>query len=155
MSTAPVAPTPKTSWLKKFGQDIVKVLGFANSVEKAIEAPLEIALPASIPVFAIADEIFNIVGSVEAGAAAASAPGLTAAQKLEAAVPDATQALAAYIAYKFPGYKKLPTTATTQLWVNAMVALLNEVDPGQAAAKTAPNATTTAAIVRAATSKSS
>jgi hypothetical protein len=68
---------------------------------------------------------------------------------LQAALPLAQQALAEYAADLFPGYKYVPSPATTTSWVNAFVQFLNEVDPQQTVSTIgATSATVAAAVVK-------
>jgi hypothetical protein len=149
MASAPVAPK-KAGWLKKLGQVLVKIVTVGGMLEKSAEPVVEAAFPLSVPVFAVADKIIAIIQTAEAAGQAASAPGLTGAQKLQAALPLAQQALAEYAGDLFPGYKYVPSAAVTTSWVNAFVQFLNEVDPQQSVSTIgATSATMAAAVVKA------
>ncbi len=66
----PATPVKKTSWLKKFGVDVVHALekggGVAMKIEQAAEKPIEVAVPATIPVFDLIDATYEEVKIVEA-----------------------------------------------------------------------------------------
>lgn len=144
MSSTPVAP-PHVSWLKKFGQDILKVLGIVKTVETVAEPVVEALLPASIPVFSIFDEIMQIV---QMGEATYAAVGLAAngPAKLAAALPGVQALLDQWVKDHLPGSAQILTAETyvaakaanATAYINAAVAFLNSIPANPQTAVTSP-----------------
>jgi hypothetical protein len=128
----------KVSWLKKVGEDLVKVFGVIAGVETVAEVPIEALLPVTIPGFAIFDKIVSLVSISETNAAlvgqASKGP-----EKLSAVINAVGQLLDGYVSDNFPGspeilkseqYLQGKTSVVTQL-VNSVVAFLNAIPPAQ------------------------
>jgi hypothetical protein len=135
MASAPAAPAP-TSWLKKVGSFFSKVLHAvateAAPVEK-IAVPVATALlPMFAPEITAADGIFNsIVREAVAAETVTQAAGTTSgggAQKLETVLTNIGPVLQNWISSNFPGAPAISKVAQSGL-VNAVVAILNEVNP--------------------------
>lgn len=133
MSSIPVVPAPaKVSWLKKLGQDVLKILGVIQKAEPAVEPVVEALVPASIPVFAIFDEIMQIVIMGESAFAAVGMASNGPA-KLAAALPGVEALLDKWVSDNLPGsadilkadsYVQAKAAIATE-YVNAAVAFLN------------------------------
>ena len=156
MATTPT-PTPKVSWLKKFGQDVMKVLGYVNTAEKLVEKPIELALPGSVIGFSLWDEAFAIVTNVEAGFAAITAAP-TGVAKFQAVLPVVSQLLDQWVTDNLPGsaqilaadtYIQSKVTVATNL-TNTVVQFLNSL-PASASTVVSPNAQAVATAVKAIT----
>ena len=131
MSTAPVTPAPKVSFLKRVGAEIAKILGIVQKAEPTVVAFTEALLPQFAPFIASADTIFqNIVKEIVAAETAAAAAGQvgTGPQKLVAVLANVGPMLDTWIASNFPGSAKL-ADATKAGLVNSVVAVLNDITP--------------------------
>lgn len=136
MTTAPtpITAAPKVSWLKKLGQDILKVLGVVVKVEQVAEIPVEAILPASIPAFGVFDKVMQLVGVAESSFAAAGQASNGPA-KLQSILAATGKILDQYVADNFPGSAEIlkseqyiagKTTVATQ-YINSVVAFLNSI----------------------------
>lgn len=131
-----VAAPPHVSWLKKVGHVISKVLHIfatdAAPIEKIAVPVAEALLPAFVPEIQAADAIFsNIVKQAVAAEVVATAAGAVSAgpDKLKAVLSNIGPSLDSWVAANFPGSKQVSDVAKSGL-VNAVVAILNEVDGG-------------------------
>lgn len=144
MVSAPV-PVKKQSWLSKFGQDILKVLGIAQKVEQVAEPVVEALVPASIPFFGIFDKIIQVVMLGEATFAAVGQQSNGAA-KLAAALPGVKAMLDQWVMDNLPGSQQILASeayvsakaANATAYINAAVAFLNSLPPAATTAVTAP-----------------
>lgn len=135
MSSSPVAPA-KVSWLKKLGQDVLKVLGVVQKVEPAVEPIVEALVPASVPIFAIFDEIVQIVVMGESTFAAVGMASNGPA-KLAAALPGVEALLDQWVSDNLPGAAAIlkdeqylaAKAANATAYINAAVAFLNSLPP--------------------------
>jgi hypothetical protein len=162
MSTpaTPATPAPKVSWLKKFGQDVVKVVtwiaGKAQPIAAAAGAVVSAIEPALAPEIAVAEnlvsKIANQAAVTEAAFAAAGAAS-SGPQKLQAVLSAVGPEINAWVQSAFPGAAALSMAAQSGL-VNAVVAILNEIDPNLALTTPTPSAVAAAAAVKAVTTKS-
>ena len=134
-ATVTITPAvPHVSWLKKFGHAVGVALGFiakeAVPVSQAIGAVVGILDPAAQPLILAAE---NIVSKIAAQAAITEAAFTAVGQatngpaKLQAVVDAITPEVNQWVLNSFPGASKA-STLTKQGLVNAVVALLNEVD---------------------------
>lgn len=138
MSTAPAspAPAPKESWLKRFGHVLGKILGFVATQAAPIADQAAKVAEALLPQFSAEIQIAdNLVSKIAREAilaeGVAQAAGTTSgggAQKLEAVLKNIGPAIDGWITANFPGSKALSDAAKAGL-VNAVVAILNEIDP--------------------------
>ena len=157
MASTPVAPA-KQSWLSKFGQDVLKVLGIAQKVETAAEPVIEALVPASIPAFAIFDKIIQIV---MLGESTFAAVGMAAngPAKLSAALPGVEALLDQWVQDNLPGSADIlkaqsylaSKTANATAYINAAVAFLNSLPPAAQTAVTSPAVAAAAAAKAAVT----
>ena len=123
---------PKVNWLKKLGQDVLKVLGIASSAEKVAEPFVEALVPASIPVFGILDEVFPVVTTVEQAFAAVGQQSNGPA-KLNAALTGVESAIDQWTTDNLPGSTTILQTdayiqarlAAATAYINATVAFAN------------------------------
>jgi hypothetical protein len=146
-TTAPATPVAKVSWLKKVGSVIGKILGIvakdAKPVADTITQVVSVLYPGLASLAQAGDGLVSKIAleatAVEGVAAAAGTATGTGAQKLEAvlASPTVTTAINDWVASAFPGAASL-TAATKAGLVNAVVAIINEIDPAAAP----PTATT-------------
>ena len=152
-TTPPVVPVAKVSWLKKLGLDILKVLSIGNSVEKLIEKPVELLLPASAIAFNLWDFAFGEITNVEAGyAAITTAP--TGVAKFNAVLPVISQALDQWVVANLPGsaqilaadsYLQSKVQVATNL-TNTVVQFLNSL-PASPQTATTPAGIATASVI--------
>jgi hypothetical protein len=138
MSASPVVPAPvaatKVSWLKKFGQDIEKVVGIiakdAQPVAAAAGLAIEAVDPALAPLVTVGE---NLVSKIAQQAQITEAVFASVGQasngpaKLQAVLNAVGPEVQAWVTSAFPGAAALSTANLTQL-VNAVVAILNSVD---------------------------
>ncbi len=109
MSNSPAVPAPHVSWLKKFGQDIVKVLGFAAKAEPLVKEGAAIA-EAAVPQFAlpiaagegIFEKLVTWITSVE-GSFAAVGQSANGAGKLQAVLAGVSGDIDSYVQANLPG----------------------------------------------------
>ncbi len=133
-TTPPATPAPKISWLKKFGQVLGKILGFVGTEAPkiaAIAAPVaETLLPQFAAEIAAADNLVTNIAkqAIVTEATAAAGAGMTGAQKLAAVLSNIGPDVDAWVTSNFPGASQVSSVAKSGL-VNAVVAILNEVDP--------------------------
>jgi hypothetical protein len=131
----PAAPvTPKVSWLKKFGQDVVKVIDFvagkAAPIAQAAGAVAETLLPQFAPEINVAENLVTkIANQAAATEAAFNAVGLASSgpAKLQAVLNSVTPELNAWVQAAFPGAAQVSAAASAGL-VNAVVGILNDID---------------------------
>lgn len=151
MATTPT-PTTKTSWLKKLGQDFVKVFGIVAGVEKVAEVPIEALLPVTIPGFAIFDKVAALVGIAETNAALVG-QATNGPAKLESILTTVGQLLDGYVQDNFPGSAQIlaseqylagKTAVATQL-INTVVAFLNNLPQQGSSTSTTVSAAAAAA----------
>lgn len=158
---SPAPPAPHVSWLKKFGQEVAKVVGFLAKDAVAVE---HVALPvadAVLPMFApeinLAGGIFDkIAGLAQINEAAFAAVGQASngPAKLSAVLGAVNQDLDAWVADHFPGSSAIEkgemyVASKTDL-VNAVVKFLNGVDASAAAVNPTATAIAAASAARAA-----
>lgn len=134
--TVPVV-APKESWLSKVGHFMGKILGIAQKAEPSAVNIAEALLPQFAPEIALADDIFNKIVKwalvAETSASAAGSATGTGPQKLEAVLQQVGPMLDAWVAANFPGQKQVSAVAKSGL-INAVVAILNELQPPAPAA---------------------
>lgn len=155
MSTTAATP-PHVSWLKKLGQDVVKVLGVAQKVESAAEPVVEALLPASIPAFSIFDRIISLITSTESAFAAVGLQSSGPA-KLNAVLAAVTSLLDGWVTSNLPGGADIvkgeqyiaARAANATAYVNAAVAFLNSL-PASATTAVTPEAVAAASAAQAA-----
>jgi len=154
MSSAPAAPIAKVSWLKKFGQEVVKVVtwiaGKAVPVAQAAGAVVSAIEPALAPEIAVAENLITKIANqaaVTEAAFAATNLASSGAAKLQAVLNAVGPEINAWVQAAFPGSAALSTGAQSGL-INAVVAILNEIDPNLAL--TTPTASAVAAASAAA-----
>jgi hypothetical protein len=136
MSTVPPVVL-KVSWLQKIGHVITKVLRAiivdAQPIEKMAVPVAKALLPGFIPAIDAADGIFsNIVKEAVAAEALATSAGQATGsgpQKLAQVLAASGPVLDAWVTANFPGAKGVSDVSKSGL-VNAIVAILNEVDGG-------------------------
>ena len=146
----PAAPaTPKVSWLKKFGQAVVKVVDFlagkAIPIAQAAGAVVSAIDPVLAPEIAVAESLVSKIAtqaSVTEAAFTAVGQGSNGAAKLQAVLNAVGPEIDSWVSNAFPGAAKLSTAAQAGL-VNAVVAILNEIDGNLALAT--PTASSVAA----------
>jgi len=139
--STPAAPPPakKVTWLSKVGAVLGDVLKAAATAAKPIA---DIALPVAEALFpqfkteeVAADNLVTKIATeavaVEGVAAAAGTQTGTGAQKLESVLANVGPAINAWVAANFPGAKQVSAASQAGL-VNAVVAILNEIDPAAA-----------------------
>lgn len=139
------AAPPKQSWLKRFGHIVGQILGFVAKEAKPVADDAAkvatILMPQFAPEIAIADNIVTNISleavKVEALAHAAGTTSGGGPQKLEAVLTNIGPSLDTWVASKFPGAKAVSAASKAGL-VNAVVAILNEVDPAAAGVPPAP-----------------
>jgi hypothetical protein len=128
----PAPPVVKQSWLSKVGSFLGKILGIVQKAEPSAAAVASALLPQFAPEIALGDDIFNKVVKealvAEASMAAAGTATGTGAQKLEAVLANIGPVLDGWVAANFPGQKQVSTVAKSGL-INAVVAILNELEP--------------------------
>jgi hypothetical protein len=129
---------PKVSWLKKFGQVMGKILGFVgNDAAKIanIAAPVaETLLPQFASEIQAADNLVTNIAKqaiVTEAVAQTASTAVTGPQKLEAVLTNSGPEIDAWVASAFPGAKTVSNVAKSGL-INAVVQILNEVDPSAA-----------------------
>jgi hypothetical protein len=142
-SPAPAAPSPtsakKVSWLSKVGAVLGKILHAAADVAKPVADLADPVLDALFPQFkkqidagdALVTKIAAEATAVEGIASAAGTQTGTGAQKLETVLQNVGPAIDAWVQANFPGAQALSTASKAGL-VNAVVAILNEIDPSAA-----------------------
>src|SRR5271155_2616349 len=138
-STSPTpapAPAPKISWLKKFGQDVLKVLTFvagkAAPIAEVAGTAVEAIDPALTAPITVAENLITKIATqatVTEGAFAAVEQGSNGPAKLAAVLGEVAPEIDAWVAANFPGATQVSTVVKTGL-VNSVVAILNEIDPG-------------------------
>jgi len=154
MSSTTVAPAaPKVSWLKKFGQDVVKVVswiaGKAQPIAAAAGAVVSALEPALAPEIAVAENLISKIANQAAiteAAFASVAQGSSGPAKLQAVLAAVGPEIQSWVSNAFPGAAALSQAAQAGL-VNAVVAILNEIDPNLAL--TTPTATAVSAAAAA------
>lgn len=158
MASAPVAPAPKVSWLKKFGQDVLKVITFiagkAAPIAAAAGAVVEAIDPALTPIVTVAENLVTKIANQAAiteVAFAAAGQASSGAAKLQAVLNAVGPEINAWVAAAFPGAAALSTAAQSGL-VNAIVAILNEIDPNLALTTPTPASIAVATAVNTALS---
>ena len=125
-----------TSWLSKVGSFFGKILGIvateAKPIEQIAKPVAEALLPQFVPLIDTADSIFSKIVSeaviAESAKAAIGQATGSGAQKLEAVLTNVGPLIDGWITSNFPGSAAVSTAAKSGL-VNAVVAILNEVDP--------------------------
>jgi hypothetical protein len=124
------------SWLSRVGSIFGKVLraitGAGVQIEKAAVPVAEALLPQFAPFIAAADGIFgNIVKECVAAEAVQAAAGTatgTGPQKLAAVLANIGPMLDTWVSSNFPGSSAI-SSATKAGLVNAVVAVINELEP--------------------------
>jgi hypothetical protein len=132
VTTAAASPSaPKVSWLSKVGSFLGKVLGVAQKVEPTAAVVAEALLPQFAPEIALGEGIFNkavkevIIAETASSAAGAAKSG---PEKLNAVLAQVGPALDTWVVNNFPGQKQVSTAVKSGL-INAVVAILNELQP--------------------------
>lgn len=123
------------SWLKSVGSFIGKVLGIAQKAEPTAAALASALLPQFAPEIAAADDLYNrIVKQILIAESAMQAAGdaKTGPEKLQAVLSEVGPMLDQWVANNFPGQKQVSAVAKSGL-INAIVAILNELQPPPAA----------------------
>lgn len=162
-SVTPITPAPHVSWLKRFGQEVVKVIGFiakdAVSIEKVAVPVAETLLPMFAPEINLAAGIFDkIAGLAQINEAAFAAVGQASngPAKLNSVLTAVNQDLDAWVADHFPGagaiQKGEAYIASKTDLVNAVVKFLNGVDASAANVKPTATAIAAASAAKAAVS---
>lgn len=158
MSTTVVtAITPvKVSWLKKFGQDILKVLGFigkeAVPIAQAAGSVISVLDPALAPLITVAESLVSKIAtqaSVTEAAFTAVGQASNGPAKLQAVLDAIGPEMDGWVAAAFPGAKQISSAAKAGL-VNAVVAILNDVDGNLALTTPTPAAVAAAAAAQSA-----
>lgn len=143
LMSSTAAPVKKLSWLARVGQILGRVL---NVVGKDAAAVVNIAKPVAEALFpqytapieagaSLLDNIASQVVAIEGVYAAGAKATGTGAQKLEAAVAAVGPAIDQWVAAKFPGAQQVSAASKAGL-VNAVVAIMNELEGGQVTAST-------------------
>jgi hypothetical protein len=140
MATTPV-PAPKQSWLSKVGSFLGKILGVvateAAPIEKIAEPVALALLPQFAPLINEADGIFSKIVSeavvAESAKAAVGQATGSGAEKLAAVLTNIGPVIDGWVNSNFPGAATVSTVAKSGL-VNAVVAILNEIEPSAVAA---------------------
>lgn len=148
MSTMPVV-APHVSWLKKFGLAVAHALGFiakeAVPIAEAAGTVATIFFPALAPEIALAENLVSKIANqatVTEAAFLAVGSGANGPAKLQAVVNAVGPEIDAWVANAFPGAARASSLAKEGL-VNAVVALLNDIDGNLAL--TTPTASAVAA----------
>ena len=144
MATSPVTPTPKVSWIKKFGMAIAKGFEFivspkGQAIIGAGETALDIAFPPAAPVVAVVNAWMQKAALIEGKAAAAADLGVTATstQKATAAIAAVAPDIEAILAQ----YKLLPLAPESLQKINdAVITIANELTPEPAPTSAPPAA---------------
>src|SRR5690348_4545929 len=144
MATA-ATPVKKVSWLKHVGQVLGKVLGIvakdAKPVADTVAQVVSVLYPGLGSLAQAGDALVSKIAleatAVESVAAAAGTASGTGAQKLEAVLKDIGPAIDQWVTNAFPGAKQA-SAATKAGLVNAVVAIINEVDPAAVTSATSP-----------------
>lgn len=139
-SATPVVAAPHVSWLKHVGQVIGRILGIvAKDVKPVADTAAQVAtalFPQWAVLIAAGDSLVTKIAAqataVESVAAAAGTAAGTGVQKLEQVLGDVGPAIDQWVANAFPGSKAL-SAATKAGLINAVVAILNEVEGTPAA----------------------
>lgn len=134
MSTAPVTPAPKQSWLSKFGHKVGQILGViakdAEPVEKVAAATATALLPQFSSEIAYADNlatrILQQVSTTE-GAFVAVGQSTNGPAKLQAVVQATSDEMNQWVTNNFGGSAQISDASKAGL-VNAIVAIANDVD---------------------------
>lgn len=127
------------TWLKKVGVFMGKVLKVvakdAAPVSHQAAAVAEIMFPQFAPAIAVADGIVTSIAreavQAEALASVATATPGDGVQKLAAVLSASGPVIDSWIAASFPGSGQVSTVSKAGL-INAVVAILNEVEPTSA-----------------------
>lgn len=134
-ATETITPiVPHVSWLKKLGHAIGVALGFiakeAVPVSEAIGAVVGILNPAAMPLILAAESIVSKIASqaaVTEAAFTAVGQASNGPAKLQAVLNSVGPEVDAWVTNSFPGAAKASSLVKQGL-INAVVALLNEVD---------------------------
>jgi hypothetical protein len=156
--TPVVPPVAKVSWLKKFGAEVVKVLGFvagkAVPIAQAAGAVVSALEPQLAPAISIAENLVSkiaVQASTTEAAFQAVGQASNGAGKLQAVLSSIGPEIDTWIANSFPGASAASTASKAGL-VNAVVAILNEVDGSLALTVPTPAAVAASAAAKAAVS---
>ena len=145
------------SWLSKFGHVFKAIFTGAQKVEQAVEIPIEMLFPATVPIFNVFDHGVEIAKDVEAAFAAAGVEK-GGALKLAAFMPGFSAALDEYTKDKFPGSESVLKAeaylASKTALANAIVGYLNAL-PESVTAQPTQSSLIAAAAAAAATSAKS
>jgi hypothetical protein len=151
VTAAPVAAAPKVSWLKKFGHDIGVALGFVAKEAQPIAAAAGTVATALMPQFA--PEIStaeNLVSKIALQATTTEAAfsavgqGSNGPAKLQAVLSSVGPEIQTWVQNSFPGAAKVSEASQAGL-VNAVVAILNDVDGNLALTVPSPSSPAVAA----------
>jgi hypothetical protein len=157
---AVVAPV-KQSWLKRFGHEVLVILGVVAKdvapLEKIAVPVAEALLPAFAPAIAagagIFEKLLEMITTVE-GTFAAVGQASNGPAKLQAVLAGIGPILDDYVQYHFPGsaaiLKAEAYLASKTGLVNAVVAFLNNLEAGMVAAVPGSSAVAAAAAAQAA-----
>lgn len=155
-TTAPVTGSTHVSWLKKFGEGVVKVVDFiagkAVPVAEAAGAVVEAVEPQLAPEINVAESLVSRIAQqaqVTEGAMAAVGQGSNGPAKLQAVVNAVGPEIDAWVQNQFPGAAKASNTVKAGL-VNAVVAVLNDVDGNLALSAPTPSSVAAASAASAA-----
>jgi hypothetical protein len=159
MSSTPVVPVvaaPKVSWLKKFGQKVEQVLGLIakDAVPVALAAGQVVSFidPVLAPEITVAENLVSKIANqslVTEAAFAAVGQASNGAAKLQAVLNAVGPEIAAWTASAFPGSSALSLAAQSGL-INAVVAILNDIDPSLGLVTPTPSAVAAASAAVAA-----
>jgi hypothetical protein len=137
MASAPVVPTapvPKVSWLHKVGAWVQKALGIiikdAVPVAGAAGAIIDILDPAAAPLVLVAENLISRIASqvvIVQAAFAGVQQGSNNSAKLQAVIDQVGPFVDQWVANSFPGAGKVSASVHAGL-VNAVVALINDID---------------------------
>lgn len=145
------------SFLKSIGQKLGKLLGFLATNAKPIAdqaaAVASVLLPQFAPEITAADNLVTKIAQqavVTEALAATTATAPTGAAKLTTVLTNIGPEIDAWVANAFPGATAVSTAAKSGL-VNAVVAIMNELQPSTASSAPVATTTPTAAQVAPAT----
>lgn len=165
MSTA-VTPAPHVSWLKKFGQEVGKIIGVvakeAVPIEQKIVPIAEAILPGYAPEIALAAGIFEKAADMIATTEAAFlsvGQGSNGVAKFSAVLSIVGNDIEEWVHNKFPGSAAIVTgeqyLSSKAGLVNAVVAFLNGIDASSINVAPTSSAIAAAAAAHAALSAAS
>jgi hypothetical protein len=136
MSTAPAVT--HVSWLKHFGQIIRKILGFiakdaAPIADQAAKVAAVLLPQFAVEIAAASNLIDHIANQciITESLVTATAGAPTGPEKLAYVLKNIGPEIDAWVASRFPGATQISLAAKAGL-INAIVAIINELEPGLA-----------------------